>query len=178
VADIDFLDMRRLVSALETSAQGSSVLDLELKCSFESEISAVNAGSVSGLGAEFAPETIEIILGEMLTPFTRSLDSALPGENIVFSMYATTKKLWVSVHRDPEGREFVSWAATEPLSRRAAALRGFARISAEGTGAEPVSMLRPEVGLPPEPDDPAKRHDIQAPQVDADTAHPDWRVRF
>jgi len=178
VADIDFLDMRRLVSALETSAQGSSVLDLELKCGFESEIPAGNAESVSGLGAEFTPETIEIILGEMVTPYTRSLDSALPGENIVFSMYATAKNLWVSVHRDAEGKEFVSWAATEALSRRAAALRGFARISAEGASAEPVSMLKPEVGLPPAPEDASPRTDMQTSQVDAETAQPDWRVRF
>jgi hypothetical protein len=74
VADIDFLDMRRLVCALETSAEGSSVLDLELKCGFESDRSSEVAGSVSGLGAEFAPETIEIIIGEMVTPCTRSPD--------------------------------------------------------------------------------------------------------
>ena len=100
--------MRRLVSALETSAEGSSVLDLELNSGFESDISAEVAGSISGLGAEFAPETTEIILGEMVTPYTRSLGSALPGENSVFSMYATAKKLWVSVHRDAEGKELVS----------------------------------------------------------------------
>ena len=102
---------------METSAQGSPVLDLELKCGFEQEGPAGTRPVGMGLEGELAPETIEIILGEMVTPYTRSLDSALPGENIVFGMYSTTKNLWVSVHRDANGKEFVSWAASQITER-------------------------------------------------------------
>ena len=170
--------MRKLVSALETSAQGSPILDLELKCGLEQEGCVGRRTVGTGLEAELAPETIEIILGEMVTPYTRSLDSALPGEDIVFSMYSTIKKLWVSVHRDTGGREFVSWAATEPLSRRAAALRGFASISTDGATAEAVSLLEVEVGLPADPALQTESREITSRKPDAKTAQPDWRVRF
>lgn len=163
---------------METSAQGSPVLDLELKCGFEQEGPAGTRPVGMGLEGELAPETIEIILGEMVTPYTRSLDSALPGENIVFGMYSTTKNLWVSVHRDANGKEFVSWAATEPLSRRAAALRGFASISTDGAKADAVSLLKTEVGIQADPVPESEPHEVPPRRLDADTAQPDWRVRF
>ena len=134
LADIDILEMRKLVSALETSAQGSSVLDLEVKCGLDPDLPAASGGV--GLETEFLPETIEIILGEMVTPFTRSLDAALPGENIVFSMYSTNKNLWVSVHRDQAGREFVSMIATGPAPACSAA-----------TARCPASVVFPEPPL-------------------------------
>lgn len=178
MAEIDLLEIRKLVSLLETSAQGSPVLDLELKCGFEEEGSAGTRAAGMGLEAELAPETIEIILGEMVTPYTRSLDSALPGENIVFSMYSTTKNLWVSVHRDVNGQEFVSWAATEPLSRRAAALRGFASISSGGAKAEAVSLLKTEVCLNVEPGIDSGSPEAPSRHRETDTGEPGWRVRF
>jgi hypothetical protein len=178
VAEIDILEMRKLVSALETSAQGSPVLDLELKCEFEQEGPAGNRTAGMGLEAELAPETIEIILGEMVTPYTRSLDSALPGEDIVFSMYSAAKNLWVSVHRDANGREFVSWAATEPLSRRAAALRGFASISTDGAKAEAVSLLKTEVGINLERGADSGSLEVSSRHLETDTGQPGWRVRF
>lgn len=176
LADIDILEMRKLVSALETSAQGSSVLDLEVKCGLDPDLPAASGGV--GLETEFLPETIEIILGEMVTPFTRSLDAALPGENIVFSMYSTNKNLWVSVHRDQAGREFVSWAATEPLSRRAAALRGHASISTAGAKADTVSVLTAEAGLPAAGGQALEGTGIQPGPVDSGAELPDWRVQF
>lgn len=168
--------MRKLVSTLETSAEGSSVLDLELKCGLDLETPSGSAGV--GLETEFSPETIEIIVGEMVTPFTRSLDAALPGENIVFSMYSTNKNLWVSVHRDPDSQEFVSWAATEPLSRRAAALRGHASISAAGAKTDALSVLKTEAGLPAADDRVSEDSEIQPQPLEAGSELPDWRVQF
>ena len=78
--------MRHLVSALEESAGGSSVLDLRLGCDLQTELAGQDEPAPHGLMAELSPETIENIVGEMIVPFTRSLDAALPGENIVFSM--------------------------------------------------------------------------------------------
>lgn len=178
LADIDILDMRKLVSALETSTQGSPVLDLELKCGLDSELSGDASRTGTGLEAEFSAETVEIILGEMVTPFTRSLDAALPGENIVFSMFSSVKNLWVSVHRDSEGREFVSWAATEPLSRRAAALRGYARISTGGDKTGTVSILDAESGLSGTGDQGIEAAENGPQQVEAGGEKSDWRVQF
>tara|TARA_R110000868_G_scaffold100722_3_gene277103 strand:- start:28982 stop:29509 length:528 start_codon:yes stop_codon:yes gene_type:complete len=175
LAEIDILEMRKLVSALETSDQGSPVLDLELKCGLGLELPPGSAMASTGLEAEFAPGTVEIILGEMVNPYSRSLDAALPGENIVFSMYSTIRKLWVSVHRDTDDREFVSWAATEPLSRRAAALRGLASISTDASKAEPVSLLRAESRTA---NGPNGLQDTPSPQMEADGERRDWQVNF
>lgn len=177
LSDVDILDMRKLVSALETADRGSSVLDLELKCGLALDV-ADFGGMGSGLEAEFTTETVELILGEMVTPFTRSLDASLPGENIVFSMFSSAKNLWVSVHRDTEGREFVSWAASEPLSRRAAALRGYARIST-GTGkAETVSILKSQVGLSEVGDPGDTDPDVRSEPLEKDAERSDWRIQF
>lgn len=170
--------MRKLVSALETSAKGSSVLDLELKYGLDMEMYRDSTVSGAGLESELSPETVEIILGEMVTPFTRSLDAALPGENIVFTMFSAVKKLWVSVHRDADGKEFVSWAATEPLSRRAAALRGYASISTGDGKAETIAVLKTEAGLPATGGENPDEVEIQPRQADAGAEQSDWRVQF
>ena len=79
--------MRHLVSELEESAGGSSVLNLRLACDLQDKLAVENEPARHGLMAELSAETIENIVGEMIVPYTRSLDAALPVENIVFSMY-------------------------------------------------------------------------------------------
>lgn len=175
--DADILEMRKLVGALETSDHGSPVLDLEIKCSLDLESAGQAGTSSTGLEAEFTTETIEIILGEMVTPYTRSLDAALPGENIVLSMFSSAKGLWVSVHRDSKGNEFVSWAATEPLSRRAAALRGYARISTGPDKVEAVSVLKLEAGLTVAGVQGAATAEIRTVPVEAEDNASDRRAR-
>lgn len=161
----DILAMRNLVSALEESAEGSSVLDLWLGRDLEKGQIAVKGPVTHGLMAELSSESIENIVGEMVVPFTRSLDAALPGENIVFSMFSGEKNLWVSVQRDPDGQEFVSWAATEPLSRRAAALRSIAGISARSAESDVISLSEIDGG-------------IQETEPNSASSEPGWRVNF
>lgn len=165
LGDNDILAMRNLVSALEEAAEGGPVLDLRLGRDLQNEGIVVNDPVTRGLMAELSAETVENIVGEMVVPFTRSLDASLPGENIVFSMYSAEKNLWVSVQRGPNGQEFVAWAATEPLSRRAAALRALAGISAGSAGMDVVSL-------------PGVESDIQDPEADSGTSQPAWRVNF
>ncbi len=161
----DILAMRHLVSALEESAGGSSVLELRLGCDLQTELAGQDEPAPHGLMAELSPETIENIVGEMIVPFTRSLDAALPGENIVFSMFSGEKNRWVAVQRNPDGQEHVSWAATEPLARRAAALRAIAGISTRGSGSEVVSL-------------PGMDNTAEDSEVDSHTSEPGWRVNF
>lgn len=165
LSDNDILAMRNLVSALEEAADGSSVLDLRLGRDLEKEQIVVKESAGYGLMAELSAESIETIVGEMVVPFTRSLDAALPGENIVFSMFSAEKNLWVSVQRDPDGREFVSWAATEPLSRRAAALRAIAGISARASDSDVVTLPVVDGG-------------VQETERDPGSSQPGWRVNF
>mgnify|MGYP003674928449 CR=1 FL=1 len=76
--------MRNLVNALEEAAEGSAVLDLRIGRDLQREQIAVTEPAIHGLMAELSAETVENIVGEMVVPFTRSLDAGLPGENIVF----------------------------------------------------------------------------------------------
>jgi hypothetical protein len=69
-------------------------------------------------------ETAGAVLDDRPSGFTRSLDAALPGENIVLAVYSAPRGRWAAVHRDTTGREHLAWGATEPLVRRAAALKG------------------------------------------------------
>lgn len=142
--DDDFLTARKLIAALESSAVGEAALDLRIGRRL-GDSGRVRVGSAdAALIGELRPETVEIIVGEMVTPYTRSLDAGIPGENIVFSMYSGAKGKWVSVHRNSAGHEFVAWAATEILSRRAAGLRGLAEIVAEGGEADVVRFVAAE----------------------------------
>ncbi len=166
--------MRNLVNALEEAAEGSAVLDLRIGRDLQREQIAVTEPAIHGLMAELSAETVENIVGEMVVPFTRSLDAGLPGENIVFCMYSVEKNLWVSVNRDPDGKEFVSWAETEPLSRRAAALRAIARISARPSGSDVVSLSGIDGGVgEPEPEPKSA-----SGAADTDASEPGWRVNF
>lgn len=173
LSENDILNLRNLVSALEGSAEGSAVLDLRLGRDLEKEQIVVKETATHGLMAELSAESIENIVGEMVVPFTRSLDAALPGENIVFSMFSGEKSLWVSVHRDPDGREFVSWAATEPLSRRAAALRAIAGISARSSDSDVVTLAGVDGG-----GQKAGQEAGQETGQERGSSQPGWRVNF
>jgi len=163
----DILAMSHLVSALEESAGGSSVLDLRLACDLQDKLAVENEPARHGLMAELSAETIENIVGEMIVPYTRSLDAALPAENIVFSMYSREKNRWVAVQRATDGQEYVSWATTEPLARRAAALRAIAGISAGRSGSEVVSLSGMDADA-----------DSGDPEAESRVSQPGWRVSF
>ncbi len=73
----------------------------------------------------FSWEVAGELLDDCPPPFTRPLDAALPGENIVLAIYSDKRGQWAAVQRETDGREFMSWAATEELAGRAAALEAF-----------------------------------------------------
>ena len=149
----DFLTARAVVEALETSEEGGPALDLRIGQNL-STADRMRVGTADAvLAAELLPETLEVILGDTVTPYTRSLDAAIPNEHIVFCMYSRARGRWVAVHRDrATGREYVSWAATEILARRAAALRGLAGISAAREDGDVVRFMAADHEAASKPD--------------------------
>ncbi len=146
------------------------------------------------------------VAGELLDghppPFTRTLDAAIPGENIVLATYSDKRGQWAAVQRDADGREFMSWAATEALARRAAALQAFSERAAKPTEdvfapiaslaaekpAPELKAVEPEATQPqtseaqtfeptavePKSDEPVVEKIMRDARPDA----PEWRIKF
>jgi hypothetical protein len=156
-------------------------------------------------GADLRTETLRDVMtegsfswevaGELLddrpAPFTRALDASIPGENIVLAVYSDKRGRWAAVQREANGRDYLSWGATEALARRAAALHAFrerpaARVDddfvpvASIIGAAPP--VEPRADEPPDfptsenplPDEPAVEKITRAARPDV----PEWRVKF
>jgi hypothetical protein len=171
----DFLEARELVVALESAPNGEPALDLRIRHGIpdaELRIAATDAA----ITAELSPDSVEAILGDMVSPYSRSLDASLPGENIVFTMCSREKGKWVAVQRDGDGREYVSWAATEALARRAAAIRCLARM---GAGRPADAHVVPFVAAEDEVRARPAEARATASENVPDTAHqPAWKVSF
>jgi hypothetical protein len=131
------------------------------------------------------------VAGELLDgrppPFTRTLDAAIPGENIVLATYSDKRGQWAAVQREADGREFMSWAATEALARRAAALQAFSARQTEPAEDEfiTVASLVNENPAPkmkaselmanePKSDEPVVEKIMRKARPDA----PEWRIKF
>lgn len=128
------------------------------------------------------------VAGELLDgrppPFTHTLDAALPGENIVLATYSDKRGQWAAVHRESDGREYMSWAATEALARRAAALQAFNARQEKPADDEDefltVESLMSEAKTPelktvePAPVEPVVEKTPRAARPDA----PDWQIKF
>lgn len=80
--------------------------------------------------------------------YTTSLDAAIPGENIILSLYQPKRQAWTAVHRSDRG-DIVGTGASEPLARRVAALKA---ILATGTGS---AAVRPIPTMTPTPSQPS-----------------------
>jgi len=141
----------------------------------------------------FSREVTDELLDDRPPPFTRSLDAVVPGENIVLSTYSDKRGQWAAVQREADGREFMSWAATEALARRAAALQAFGERLPAGdqedyvpvaslVGENPAPELRavsPEIGNP-KPDRPRKEEEPVKKDAarDSPSAVPEWQIKF
>jgi len=111
--------------------------------------------------------------------YTASLDSCIPGENIVLALRPGDGNRWVAVHRLADGVEVIAWAATECLARRAAALKGWcAAFSADA----PLPNALPD-DAPSADENDSRRIRPNAPwliatPIDDETTGGDWTVRF
>lgn len=156
-------------------------------------------------GADLRMETLRDVMtegsfsldvaGELLDdrppPFSRTLDAAIPGENIVLATYSNRRNQWAAVQREADGREFVAWAATEPLARRVAALQAYSERQAEPVvnqadekplpslkSIEPKTMESPgtrqsEADLP-KTEEPMVEKITRGARPNA----PEWRIKF
>lgn len=108
--------------------------------------------------------------------YTASLDSCIPGENIVLALRPGDGNRWVAVHRLADGVEVIAWAATECLARRAAALKGWcAAFSAETS--LPNAVVDDTLSADGDQIRPDAPWLIAAP-TDDETAGGDWTIRF
>jgi len=173
----------RLLASLAEAEQGSRELDIII--SFVLGSTSGEAGKMVELLVDegYPWDIVSELLDHDLPAYTTSLDAALPGENIVLSVYSTRRGLWGAAHRTAERQHVMRWAATECLARRLAALAALIPDSAvHDTGpaaayeSEPVDLV--ETG---EADTVADAVDMPA---DADApAHEDdeeteWKILF
>ncbi len=138
----------------------------------------------------FSWEVAGELLDDCPPPFTRPLDAALPGENIVLAIYSDKRGQWAAVRRETDGREFMSWAATEELAGRAAALEAFVErmnhsVAALVNDKPPVELQAVEteaaqpvateaVSVKPASNEPVVEKIMREARPDAT----EWRIKF
>lgn len=145
----------------------------------------------------FSWEVASELLDDRLPPFTRPLDAALPGENIVLATYSDKRGQWAAVQRETDGREFMSWTATEALARRTAALEAFVErmnpsvadeivpvaalvndkspVELQGVETEAAQPVATEaVSVEPASNEPVVEKIMREARPDA----PEWRIKF
>jgi hypothetical protein len=118
----DVLDA--LIDALAAAPCGNRELDVRL----DYGIGVMLSGRVDVAGMMIregvAWQTVSATIDSRVPAYTTSVDAAVEGENVVFSIRSDRRNQWGAMHRARSGKEVVAWAATEPLARRLAALRG------------------------------------------------------
>jgi len=170
----------RLLASLAEAEQGSRELDIII--SFVLGATSGEAGKMVELLVDegYPWDIVSELLDHDLPAYTTSLDAALPGENIVLSVYSTRRALWGAAHRTAERQHVMRWAATECLARRLAALAALIPDSAAVHDADPAAAFEAEpadlvetgegeaVDMPAEADAPA----------DEDGEETEWKILF
>lgn len=131
-----------LLPVLERAKAGSPRLDLLISYvvdeSSPDDLRRIELFSDEG----YMPERVAALLGYVPPAYTTSLDAAVPGENVVLSMYSPAKARWAAIHRRSSGHEDLHWGATEALARRIAALHAIVAADENGTDLQPAGAER------------------------------------
>lgn len=178
-----------LIAALEQAPAGSAELDRMVAFQLGLPIGDSDEMIKLLLFEGYGWDVISEIVDSNDPSFTRSLDARIPGENIVLSMHSAKRGKWAAIHRGAGGTDFVAWAATEVLARRAAALRGLRAVSsfdmraAAHTPKRPTAVARPdETAVPPALSrDELSPGEGEAPAPDFPSGSPDpgeWKILF
>jgi hypothetical protein len=93
----------------------------------------------------------------------------LPGENIVLATYSDKRGQWAAVQRETDGREFMSWAATEALVNDKPPVE---LQAVETEAAQPVATEA--VSVEPASNEPVVEKIMREARPDA----PEWRIKF
>ena len=166
----------KLLASLQGAARGSRELDIII-CYLTGDTTSEAGQMIQLLVEEGYPwNVISELLDEELPPYTRALDAALPGENIVLTLYSPRRAKWAASHRKPDGEQVLVWAATEPLARRCAALKGLSAHTAIRPAARPAAA-------PPQAEAPAARRPTvepapQRPAEEEEMAESEWKILF
>ncbi len=120
----DLVALDELIETLEMAERGTRTLDIRIEyCLGVALGGRVDiAGTLIEEGISW--ETVSETLDSRVPPYTTSLDAALEGEAIEFAVKSEKRERWGAMHRSKHRQEFLAWAATEPLARRLAALKG------------------------------------------------------
>lgn len=119
-----------LISALERAPEGGGDLDRMIAFQLGLPIGESDEMIKLLLFEGYDWDVIsELVLSENPC-FSTALDARIPGENVVLAMHSKKRGQWAAIHRGSGGTDFMAWAATEALARRAAALRGLRAVSA------------------------------------------------
>lgn len=178
----------RLLASLAEADQGSRELDIIM--SFVLGETSGEAGKMVELLVDegYPWDIVSELLDHDLPSYTTSLDAALPGENIVLSVYSTRRRLWGAAHRIADGRHVMRWAATECLARRLAGLSALAQTGA----AEPAETAEfaeaapsGEPALPPEIDEAGQGGNVGAggdeaggDEAESGEEETEWKILF
>ncbi len=156
----------RLLASLADAHEGSRELDIIM--SFALGETSGEAGKMVELLVDegYAWDIVSELLDHDLPAYTTSLDAALPGENIVFSVYSTRRRMWGAAHRIADGQHVMRWAATECLARRLAALSALA----------PTDAVRP--AEPESSDEPPPETEVDVDESEGDEEETEWKILF
>lgn len=171
----DLVALDELIETVELAERGSRSLDIRI----EYCLGVALGGRVDIAGTLIAEgiswETVSETLESRVPPYTTSLDAAVEGEAIEFAVKSEKRERWGAMHRSKHRQEFLAWAATEPLARRLAALKGRRadllierdRAAAQEEESEPEEVLKASDPFAVTPVD-----------DDTETEKQDWKVLF
>lgn len=177
----------KLLESLGTAKTGSRELDIVI--AYVLGDTSSDAGRMIQLlvGEGYSWDIVSELLDEDLAAYTTSLDAAVPGEHIVLALYSPRRQRWAAVQgakSEAPGAEALSWAATECLARRRAALRALYGQHARATENEPqggasvgapsASARAREAAASPAP--PAAR--VAETAEGGDSAAEEWKILF
>ncbi len=164
-----------IIDMLEAAKEGGLRLDTIIAYAVAGADLVTNTLREVVMEGSFSVEVANELLDGRPPPFTRTLDSVIPGENIVLTAYSNRRGRWVAVQRGADGAEYVAWAATEALARRAAALRAM-RETTPSRAPEPVDIARMDTA-PERPPERQPPRPVEVTAAESDDAS-DWQIRF
>jgi len=115
-------ELGALIAELEQARGGNQSLDVRIRYGFRLSDQGEDMASLLIKEGVSWP-TVQAALNEIIPPYSTSLDAALRGEEIVFTLRSSKGGRWGAMQRTSSGGEQLAWAATEPLARRLAALK-------------------------------------------------------
>lgn len=118
-----------LIGALECAPDGGTDLDRRIAFQLGLPIGESDQMIKLLLFEGYGWDVISELVQSENPCFSTSLDARIPGENIVLAMHSSKRGQWAAIHRSAGGVDFLAWAASEALARRAAALRGLRAVS-------------------------------------------------